>query len=104
MAKTEGAVLFAEEVMDVSTEILERMQRLKMLQITNVNLRGDFGNLPKTLRSLCWQNCPLESLHLLRLELLVALDLRHGKMLMVGESLKVPHLSPLPLVSTPFTI
>jgi len=42
-----------------STKAFEKMNKLRLLQLTGVQLDGDFGHLSRKLRWLCWNGFPL---------------------------------------------
>ncbi|XP_054779906.1 disease resistance protein RUN1-like isoform X2 [Prosopis cineraria] len=46
----------------IDSEAFKAMRKLRLLQLDyNVNLKGDYKHIPKTLRWLCWQGFPLKS-------------------------------------------
>ncbi|XP_059653219.1 TMV resistance protein N-like [Cornus florida] len=57
------------------------MPRLRLLQLNNARLRGDYEEFPRKLRWLCWHGFPLDSIPSgLHLESLVALDMRNSSL------------------------
>ncbi|GKB72301.1 TMV resistance protein N-like protein [Tanacetum coccineum] len=76
----EGLVLDLLAPMHLETKAFERMHKLRLLQINNVHLHGNFEGLFKELRWLCWHHCPLNSLpDELHPGKLVFLDMQHSK-------------------------
>ncbi|KAJ1393708.1 Leucine-rich repeat domain superfamily [Sesbania bispinosa] len=76
------------------------MKRLRLLQLDNVKLTGDFEYVSKNLRWLCWHGFPLRYIPgNFYLKKLVAMDLKHSKLQLVWKEtqlldrLKVLNLS-----------
>ncbi|PWA79231.1 hypothetical protein CTI12_AA063390 [Artemisia annua] len=77
----EGLVLDLLAPMHLETKAFERMRKLRLLQINNVHLHGNFEGLFEELRWLCWHHCPLDSLpDELHPGKLVFLDMQHSKL------------------------
>ncbi|CAN6681122.1 unnamed protein product [Malus baccata var. baccata] len=64
------------------TNAFAGMKKLRLLQLSNVELTGNFKHFTKELRWLCWQGFPFKSMpkHLLNQPKLVALDLRFSQL------------------------
>ncbi|XP_050128824.1 disease resistance protein RUN1-like [Malus sylvestris] len=64
------------------TKSFAGMKKLRLLQLSNVDLTGNFKHFTKELRWLCWQGFPFKSMpkHLLNQPKLVALDLRFSQL------------------------
>ncbi|XP_042502619.1 disease resistance protein RUN1-like isoform X2 [Macadamia integrifolia] len=59
----EGILLPREvHIDDLSFEDFEKMPNLRILEVDNIYLSGDFSRLPSRLRWLSWWSCPLEVL------------------------------------------
>ncbi|RDX58597.1 Disease resistance-like protein CSA1, partial [Mucuna pruriens] len=43
-----------------NTTTFKMMKKLRLIQLANVELDGDFKNLSSGLRWLCWHGCPLK--------------------------------------------
>ncbi|KAI3799683.1 hypothetical protein L1987_34982 [Smallanthus sonchifolius] len=122
----EGLILDLLRPMHLSTKAFEKMHRLRLLQINNVHLDGNFEGLFQELKWLCWHHCPLDCLpDEFHPEKLVFLDMQHTnfnklwqgtkflgnlKILNIGESESltttpdftgVPNLEKLSLISCP---
>ncbi|XP_059653214.1 disease resistance protein RPV1-like isoform X2 [Cornus florida] len=66
---------------DFQIDAFSRMQRLRLLQLNNARVRGDYEEFPSKLRWLCWRGFPLESIPSgLHLECVVALDMRNSNL------------------------
>ncbi|XVE62244.1 hypothetical protein DITRI_Ditri06bG0102700 [Diplodiscus trichospermus] len=66
---------------DVEHEAFAKMQRLKLLQLDSVKLKGDFKNFPKSLIWLRWHGFPLQSIPKdFDIRRLVVLDLRNSSL------------------------
>ncbi|KAJ0524655.1 putative TIR domain, P-loop containing nucleoside triphosphate hydrolase [Helianthus annuus] len=68
------------EPLALKTSSLSKIENLKLLQLKHVTLTGSYENFPE-LRWLCWQGCPLETMHpgLLKSSL-VAINMSYGHM------------------------
>ncbi|KAG5549705.1 hypothetical protein RHGRI_014865 [Rhododendron griersonianum] len=82
------------------TDAFTTMRNLKLLQLSNVEIKGRYANFPRGLRCLTWHGFPLTSIPTeFFLKRLVSLDLRYSKLEQVwkGEmfltSLKILNLS-----------
>ncbi|XP_059638690.1 disease resistance protein RUN1-like [Cornus florida] len=63
---------------DLHTDAFSRLRHLRLLQLNNVGLTGDYKEFPRKLRWLCWRGFPLKLIPTeFPLESLVALDLRN---------------------------
>ncbi|XP_022743332.1 TMV resistance protein N-like isoform X1 [Durio zibethinus] len=66
---------------DIETEAFAKMQRLKLLQLDYVKLKGDFKDFPKGLIWLRWHGFPLQSLPTdFDIKRLVVLDMRNSNL------------------------
>ncbi|XWS10421.1 hypothetical protein CRYUN_Cryun39dG0075900 [Craigia yunnanensis] len=66
---------------DIETEAFAKMQRLKLLQLDYVKLKGDFKDFPKGLIWLHWHGFPLQSLPTnFDIKRLVVLDMRNSSL------------------------
>ncbi|XP_059653193.1 disease resistance protein RPV1-like isoform X2 [Cornus florida] len=66
---------------DLHIDAFSRMPRLRLLQLNNARLKGDYEEFPRKLKWLCWRGFPLESIPSgLHLESLVALDMRNSSL------------------------
>ncbi|XP_028763095.1 putative disease resistance protein At4g11170 [Neltuma alba] len=91
------------------TKAFEKMKRLRLLRLDNVQLRGDYEYISKDLKWLCWHHLPMKYIPSnLYQEDLVVIDLQHSSLRQVWkesqllESLKILNLSHSPhLVQTP---
>ncbi|KAK7244592.1 hypothetical protein RIF29_39416 [Crotalaria pallida] len=73
-----------------STKAFENMKRLRLLQLTEVQLDGDYTNLPKQLRWVYWQGFPLKYIpDNFYQGNLVAMDLRHSNLKLVWKQPQV---------------
>ncbi|XVF30434.1 hypothetical protein REPUB_Repub16aG0057100 [Reevesia pubescens] len=84
---------------DFETEAFAKMQRLKLLQLDYVKVKGDFKDFPKGLIWLRWHGFPLQSLprdfHINRL---VVLDMRNSSLKHVWKNTEcLPNLKTLNL-------
>ncbi|KAM7481643.1 hypothetical protein LguiB_006226 [Lonicera macranthoides] len=101
--KIEGLILEfpdAEEPLIYETDEFSRMEKLRLLQLNNVQLTGGYEEFPKDLVWLCWRGFPLSSLPTdFPMEKLVVLDVRYSCLKQVWEktkflsSLKILNLS-----------
>ncbi|KAM7478311.1 hypothetical protein LguiA_026524 [Lonicera macranthoides] len=101
--KIEGLVLefpTAQEPLIYETDAFSRMEKLRLLQLNNVQLTGGYEEFPKDLVWLCWRGFPLSSLPTdFPMEKLVVLDVRYSSLKQVWEktkflsSLKILNLS-----------
>ena len=75
---------------DMETEALAKMQRLKLLQLDYVKLKGDFKDFPKSLIWLRWHGFPLQSLPMdFDVKRLVVLDMRNNNLKHVWKDTEV---------------
>ncbi|XP_059653196.1 disease resistance protein RPV1-like isoform X2 [Cornus florida] len=78
---------------DLQTDAFSRMHRLRILQLNNTRLTGDYEEFPRKLRWLCWRGFPLESIPSgFPLESLVALDMRNSSLRHVWNGNKLLRL------------
>lgn len=76
--------------MHLSTKAFESMHKLRLLQINNVHLDGNFEGLFEELRWLCWHHCPLDYLpDEFHPEKLVFLDMQHNNFNTLWQGTKV---------------
>ncbi|KAM1809365.1 hypothetical protein ACFX12_026280 [Malus domestica] len=73
-----------------NTEAFANMKKLRLLQLNNVELNGEYKHLPKELIWLSWHKFPLKSLpdDFLNEEKLVALDMQRSRLVQVWEGSK----------------
>ncbi|KAL2659126.1 hypothetical protein AAZX31_03G079600 [Glycine max] len=78
----------------------EKMQRLRLLQLENIQLAGDYGYLSKELRWMCWQGFPSKYIPKnFNMENVIAIDLKRSNLRLVWKepqdlaSLKILNLS-----------
>lgn len=84
---------------DLVTDAFIKMQKLKFLLLSNVQLCGCYKKFPKKLRWLSWHSLRLESLPSdMPLESLIALDLRYSSLKQLWKGPKV--LYPITLSSS----
>ncbi|KAB2618739.1 TMV resistance protein N-like [Pyrus ussuriensis x Pyrus communis] len=74
-----------------STEAFTNMKKLRLLQLNDVELTGEYTCFPKKLVWLCWLGFPLKSIpeDLFDQPKLVAMDLKYSKLVQVSEGSKV---------------
>ncbi|XP_008223836.1 PREDICTED: TMV resistance protein N-like [Prunus mume] len=74
-----------------SAEAFTNMKKLRLLQLSNVELTGEYKDFPKKLIWLCWNGFPLESMpdDFPMQPKLVALDLQYGKLKIVWKDCKL---------------
>lgn len=72
------------------TEAFAMMQKLKFLQLSNLELSGSYGKFPRSLRWLSWHGCNSEYVpNDLSLRRLVCLDMQHSALVQVWKDSKV---------------
>ncbi|KAF3789584.1 SUPPRESSOR OF npr1-1 CONSTITUTIVE 1 protein [Nymphaea thermarum] len=84
----EGVVFDLKEgdKMCLNSKEFTTMPELRLLNVSYVNLEGDYQHLPRTLKWLEWRECPLDSLpYDFYLEKVVVLDLSYGMITKVWE-------------------
>ncbi|XP_028751290.1 disease resistance protein TAO1-like [Neltuma alba] len=70
----------------LNARTFKKMKRLRLLQLDNVQLTGDYSHLSTNLRWLCWHGFPLESLPVnFNLENIIAIDLKWSNLVKVWE-------------------
>ncbi|XP_010243473.1 PREDICTED: TMV resistance protein N-like isoform X2 [Nelumbo nucifera] len=75
---------------DFGTEAFVKMTEVRLLQLNNVHLTGDFEHLPKELTWLCWNGFALKFIPAdFHLKYLVILEMQHSKVERVWEGIKV---------------
>ncbi|CAN6699559.1 unnamed protein product [Malus baccata var. baccata] len=81
-----------------STEAFANMKKLRLLQLINVQLIGEYKDVPIKLIWLCWRGFPLQSIpvYFFNLEKLVFLDMQGSQLVQVWEGSKSPDFSQLP--------
>lgn len=69
------------QALAIKTSSLEKMHKLKLLQLRYVKLCGHYKNIPE-LRWLCWHGCHLKTIPsgLLMSNFLVAIDMTRGNL------------------------
>jgi hypothetical protein len=73
-----------------STKAFEKMNRLRLLQLTGVQLDGDFDYLSRKLRWLCWKGFPLTCIPInLYQGNLVSIELENSNIKLVWEDNQV---------------
>ncbi|XP_063935519.1 disease resistance protein RUN1 isoform X4 [Daucus carota subsp. sativus] len=71
------------------TEAFAMMQKLKFLQLSNLELSGSYGKFPRSLRWLSWHGCNSEYVpNDLSLRRLVCLDMQHSALVQVWKDSK----------------
>ncbi|KAK8561239.1 hypothetical protein V6N12_048313 [Hibiscus sabdariffa] len=74
----------------METQAFEKMQRLQLLQLDHVKLKGDFKDFPKNLIWLRWHGFPMQSLPAdFDIRRLVALDMRYSNLKRVWKDKEV---------------
>ncbi|KAI9077635.1 hypothetical protein K1719_040410 [Acacia pycnantha] len=69
-----------------SADMFKKMKMLRLLQLVNVQLTGDYDYLSTNLRWLCWHGFPLGSMPMnFNLEKIVALDLKWSNLVKVWK-------------------
>lgn len=69
------------DVRYVEVEAFAKMQELRLLQLSYVNLYGSYEHFPKDLRWLCWHDLSSESFPTnVSLRSLVALDMQYSNL------------------------
>ncbi|XP_057453499.1 disease resistance protein RUN1-like isoform X2 [Lotus japonicus] len=80
-----------------NVDVFKEMERLRLLQVDNVNLIGDYGDLSKQLRWISWKGFSLKYMpDKFYLENVVAIDIKHSNLQQVWkllEKLKILNLS-----------
>ncbi|TQE04836.1 hypothetical protein C1H46_009550 [Malus baccata] len=73
-----------------STETFANMKKLRLLQLYNVQLNGEYKHLPRELVWLCWRLCPLKSIpdDFFDQPRLVILEITYSKLVQVWEGSK----------------
>nr|XP_028965611.1 disease resistance-like protein CSA1 isoform X2 [Malus domestica] len=73
-----------------STEAFVNMEKLRLLQLSNVQLNGVYKHIPKKLMRLSWRGCQLKSIpdDFLNQENLVILDMQRSRLVQVWEGYK----------------
>ncbi|TQD99621.1 hypothetical protein C1H46_014757 [Malus baccata] len=73
-----------------STEAFANMKKLRLLQLINVQLIGEYKHVPTKLIWLCWRGFPLQSIpgDFFNLEKLVFLDMQGSRLVQVWEGSK----------------
>ncbi|KAI8025975.1 TMV resistance protein N [Camellia lanceoleosa] len=75
---------------NIQTDAFSRMCKLRLLQLSNVRLTGQYKVFPKKLRWLCWHGYPSKYIpNEFPLESLVALDMRYGRLERVWRGTKL---------------
>ncbi|CAN6564252.1 unnamed protein product [Malus baccata var. baccata] len=72
------------------TKVFAKMKKLKLLLLSNVELKGEYKHLPKELIWLCWVGCPLKSIpdDFFNQDKLVVLEMHFSKLVQVWEGSK----------------
>ncbi|XP_059653600.1 disease resistance protein RPV1-like isoform X2 [Cornus florida] len=90
----------ASNEVDIQTDAFSRMHNLRLLQLNNVRLTGNYKQFPTRLRWLCWRGFSLKSIpNDFPLECLVVLDMQYSSLKQVWKgnkllrSLKILNLS-----------
>ncbi|XP_022641637.1 TMV resistance protein N-like [Vigna radiata var. radiata] len=64
----------------------KEMKRLRLLQLDNVQLSGDYGHISKQLRWICWRGFPYKYIPInFHLENVIAIDFKHSRLQLVWE-------------------
>ncbi|XP_050131326.1 disease resistance protein RPV1-like isoform X1 [Malus sylvestris] len=101
--EVEGLALdnsFSHDKSSFSTEAFAKMKKLRLLQLNNVKLNGEYKHLPKELVWLCWHRFPLESIpdDFFNQPRLVVLEMQYSQLVQLWEGskslqkLKIIHL------------
>ncbi|KAI9077627.1 hypothetical protein K1719_040402 [Acacia pycnantha] len=70
----------------LSADMFKKMKMLRLLQLVNVQLTGDYDCLSTNLRWLCWNGFPLENMPMnFNLEKIVAIDLKRSNLVKVWK-------------------
>ncbi|XP_042496515.1 disease resistance protein RUN1-like isoform X2 [Macadamia integrifolia] len=88
----EGLILNMFNFEDVSFNVkaFTNMERIRLLQLNYVYPKGDYGELPKKLRWLCWHGFPLNSIPSnFDMDYLVVLDIQNSKIIEVWKEIKL---------------
>ncbi|XP_050230104.1 disease resistance protein RPV1-like isoform X2 [Mercurialis annua] len=90
----------------LKTEAFAKMQRLKLLRLSNAKLEGSYEDFPKTLISLSWRGFSLNSLPTnLYLEKLTVLDMRYSNLTYLWRKTRsLPNLKILNLSHSYFLV
>ncbi|KAI8023289.1 Disease resistance protein RRS1, partial [Camellia lanceoleosa] len=87
--QTVGTALRNSDKIALEVDSFERMHKLKLLQLRNLQVNGSFENFPKGLRWLCWHGFSFNSIcDDFPLDNLVVLDMQHSNLQKVWEGTK----------------
>ncbi|CAN6564218.1 unnamed protein product [Malus baccata var. baccata] len=91
--EVEGLALLWPYDTDFSTEAFANMKKLRLLQLHEVELNGQYKHLPKELIWLRWRGCPLKSIpdDFFNQDKLVGLEMQWSKLVQVWEGSKSLH-------------
>ncbi|KAH0698792.1 hypothetical protein KY284_013007 [Solanum tuberosum] len=71
----------SKKVDSINTDAFSGMRKLKLLQLDNLAVKGNYKEFPRSLRWLCWHKFPYKCLpDGLPLEKVVALEMRHSRL------------------------
>ncbi|CAN6699623.1 unnamed protein product [Malus baccata var. baccata] len=75
------------------TKAFAKMKKLRLLLLSNVELKGEYKHLPKELIWLSWERCPLKSIpdEFFNQDKLVVLEMHWSKLVQVWEGSKSLH-------------
>lgn len=80
-----------QETYKLKTDALRKMDKLMLLQLNYVQMKGSYKNIPEELRWLCIHAFPLKSIPLgLPIEKLVALDMSYSNIKSFGLCYRNP--------------
>nr|XP_028954100.1 TMV resistance protein N-like isoform X2 [Malus domestica] len=91
--EVEGLALRWPYDTDISTEAFANMKKLRLLQLNEVELIGEYKHLPKELIWLRWEECPLKSIpdDFFSQDKLVVLEMWDSELVQVWEGSKSLH-------------
>lgn len=71
----------SKKVDSINTDAFSGMHKLKLLQLDNLAVKGNYKEFPRSLRWLCWHKFPYKYLpDGLPMEKVVALEMRHSRL------------------------
>ncbi|KAJ9558898.1 LOW QUALITY PROTEIN: hypothetical protein OSB04_013512, partial [Centaurea solstitialis] len=80
-------MLEKDKLCDLETDVLSKMDNLKLLQLNYVQLKGSYRNFPEELRWLCMHGFPFDHIPpSLQMENLVCLDISYSKLISLDMS------------------
>ncbi|XP_043691615.1 disease resistance protein RUN1-like isoform X2 [Telopea speciosissima] len=86
----DGLILNYPGKVQLSTEAFAKMSKLRLLQLNDVELTGNYEHFSEELRWLCWQGSPLKNIpNNFCLDNLLVLDMQYGSLKQVWKETKV---------------